>query len=107
MHVRQILEKKLTKEDLALIDSPGVTFTKPQNIADLTFGHYVRLFQHPQIWSKLDLKVDSGVLTGQLEEVRVIRNDVMHFDQDPMTPDELSTLKRTVRFMQQLFELLP
>jgi hypothetical protein len=63
-------------------------------IADLTFGEYVRLLQHPQIWAKLKLKVDCGTLTALLEEVRVIRNDVMHFDSDPMTPDELGTLSR-------------
>lgn len=31
----------------------------------------------------------------------------MHFDPDPMTPDELGTLKRAVRFMQELYRLLP
>jgi len=52
------------------------------------------------------LKIDCGTLTGLLEEVRLIRNDVMHFDPDPMTPDELGTLKRAVRFMQEIYELL-
>lgn len=105
LHVRQILEKKISGEDLVLVDWPSTMGNRPTSISALTFGHYVRLFQHPLIWSKLDLRIDSGVLTAQLEEVRLIRNDVMHFDQDPMTPDELSTLKRTVGFMQQLFEL--
>ncbi len=105
LHVRQILEKKITEEDLAAIEAPGTVISKPASISALTFGHYVRLFQHPQIWSKLGLKIDSVVLTAQLEEVRIIRNDVMHFDQDPMTQDELNTLKRTVGFMQQLFDL--
>ena len=67
----------------------------------------MRLLQHPQLWAKLNLKIDGGTLTGLLEEVRLIRNDVMHFDPDPMTPDELGTLKRSVRFMQELHELLP
>jgi hypothetical protein len=31
----------------------------------------------------------------------------MHFDPDPMTPDELGALKRSVLFMQELYELLP
>jgi hypothetical protein len=55
----------------------------------------------------LQLKIDAGVLTALLEEVRLIRNDVMHFDPDPMTADELSTLNRAVRFMQELYALLP
>jgi hypothetical protein len=70
-------------------------------------GQYVRLFQHPEIWAKLSLKIDATVLITMLEEVRIIRNDVMHFDPDPMTPDELTTLKQAVRFMRELYELLP
>jgi hypothetical protein len=46
-------------------------------------------------------------MTSQLEEVRVIRNDVMHFDPDPMTQDQLDALKNAAKFMQQLYELLP
>ncbi|MGH2507815.1 MAG: hypothetical protein ACRDHZ_10510 [Ktedonobacteraceae bacterium] len=42
------------------------------------------------------------MLTTLLEEVRTIRNDMMHFDPDPMTPDELGTLKRAVRLMQEV-----
>jgi len=46
-------------------------------------------------------------MISQLEEVRVIRNDVMHLDPDPMTADDLQTLKNTANIMQQLYELLP
>lgn len=107
LHVRQLLEQKMVSQDFEMLDSaPASAMHKPKSVADLTFGQYVRLFQHPQIWAKLDLKIDAGVLTALLEEVRVIRNDVMHFDPDPMTQDELGTLKRAVRFMQELYELL-
>ena len=107
LHVRQLLGEKICDKDFALLDGAPQSFQKPQNVADLSFGQYVRLFQHPQIWAKLELKIDAGVLTRLLEEVRVIRNDVMHFDPDPMTFEELKTLKRAVRFMQELYELLP
>ena len=60
--------------------------------------------EHPSVWPKLDLKIDSGVPTSLLDEVRTIRNDVMHFDPDPMTPDELAVLKRASRLMQELYE---
>ena len=66
----------------------------------------VRLLQQPNIWAKLNLNIDKGVLTMLLAEVREIRNDVMHFDPDPMTADELGILKRAARFMQEHYELL-
>jgi CBS domain-containing protein len=107
LHVRQLLQHKLTNTDFDVLDSPPPSIHKPQNVADLTFGQYARLFQHPKIWAKLNLKIDAGVLTTLLEAIRDIRNDVMHFDPDPMTADELYTLKRAVRFMQELDNLLP
>ena len=55
----------------------------------------------------MQLQIDKSELTKLLEEIRVIRNDVMHFDSDPMTHDELGTLKRAVRFMQDLYQLFP
>jgi hypothetical protein len=108
LHVRRLLGDKLSTVDFELLGSFALgPKNKPQTVADLTFGEYVRLLQHPQLWSKLNLRIDCGALTALLEEVRLIRNDVMHFDPDPMTPDELGTLKRSVRFMQELYELLP
>jgi CBS domain-containing protein len=103
LHVRQLLEHKVTAQDFDLLHLASPTSRKPVSVADLSFGEYVRLLQHPQIWAKVGLKIDAGLLTGLLENVRVIRNDVMHFDPDPMTHEELKTLKGTVRFMQELF----
>jgi hypothetical protein len=42
-----------------------------------------------------------------LEDVRKVRNDVMHFDPDPMTADELAILKSAVRLMQEVYTLAP
>jgi hypothetical protein len=87
--------------------TPDLPNKKLDSLADLSFGEYIRLFQHPDFWEKLSLKIDKTCLTDQLEEVRKIRNDVMHFDPDPMTSKQQETLKDAAKFMQQLFELLP
>ncbi len=107
LHVRSFLQGKIAANDFDLLIAPTSSSRGPGSIADLTFGEYVRLFQDPAVWAKLGLKIDSGVLTSLLEEVRVIRNDVMHFDPDPMTSEELTVLKRASRLMQELYELLP
>lgn len=107
LHIRRLLQPKITLSDLEAFVAPEDPNRKPKSVADLTFGEYVRLFQHPDIWEKVGLKIDKACLTGQLEEVRQIRNDVMHFDPDPMATKDLETLKKTAKFMQQLFELLP
>jgi hypothetical protein len=107
LHVRRILQRRLYAEDLRCLDSCSIPTRVSKQIADLTFGDYVRLVQIPHIFSKLNLPVDKAVLTDLLDGVRMLRNDVMHFDPDPMTPDQLATLKRAARFMQELFSLFP
>ena len=76
-------------------------------IERLSFGEYARLCQHPKIWEKLNLKLDKEEFTRLLEDVRTIRNDVVHFDPDPMTADQLRTLKQAASLMRDLSGLHP
>ena len=107
LHIRQLLQDKLSPDDLKSAVPDGTDFPAPASISDLSFGGYVRLLQKPDIWMKVSLSIDQGAMTAQLEQVRLIRNDVMHFDPDPLTSDQLDTLKNTSKFMQQLYALLP
>jgi CBS domain-containing protein len=107
LHVRRLLTGKVQASDLQILAAPNPTPRCIDGIGDLTFGDYVRLFQHPIIWPKLSLRIDGKELTTLLNDVRNIRNDVMHFDPDPMTNEELGTLKRAVRLLQELYQSLP
>jgi CBS domain-containing protein len=107
LHIRQLLQNKVFPEDLEWLGSADTTAPKPNSISDLSFGGYIRLVQRPQVWQRLALNIDKASLTKQLEDVREIRNDVMHFDPDPMTPKQLDVLMNAAKFMQQLYELLP
>jgi CBS domain-containing protein len=107
LHIRQLLEGKVSPEDFEWLASGDTTAPKPSSISDLSFGGYIRLIQRPEVWAKLALNIDQSSLTTQLEEVRQIRNDVMHFDPDPMTGKQLEVLKNASKFMQQLYDLLP
>ena len=107
LHIRQLLQDKVSAEDFEWLASADTTAPKPNSISDLGFGGYIRLVQRPQVWKRLALNIDQASLTKQLEEVRQIRNDVMHFDPDPLTTKQLDLLKNTAKFMQQLYELLP
>jgi CBS domain-containing protein len=90
LHIRQLLQEKVLSEDLDWLGSADTTAPKPKSISDLSFGGYIRLLQRPQVWVRLSLNIDQAALTAQLEEVRQVRNDVMHFDPDPMTAKQLN-----------------
>jgi hypothetical protein len=46
--------------------------------------------------------VDRGTFVRDLENVNTIRNDVMHFDPDGISPDDLEELRKTANFLQEL-----
>jgi hypothetical protein len=48
------------------------------------------------------LTIDRAVFIEQLESIRTVRNDVMHFDPDGPAPSDLEALRNFVRFMGQL-----
>jgi CBS domain-containing protein len=105
--VRRLMDGKFTKEDLAHAKDPSDTIRVVDNVSDLTFGEYVRLLQEPSRWSKLKLAIERSIFVKELEAVRVIRNDVMHFDPDPLPEADLLMLRRFSKFLQSLQNLVP
>jgi len=101
-HIRRILVKKFSASELAAARDPGDTERVVTEVADLTFGEYIRLLENPEHWKKLNLPIDREIFIKQLDRVREIRNDVMHFDPDPMPPDDLKCLRDLVQFFQRL-----
>jgi hypothetical protein len=72
------------------------------SVEDLSFGEYLRLLQVPGHWSRLGLKVEANVVLRRLEDVRKIRNAVMHFRSESATQSDLERLHKTVTFLASL-----
>jgi CBS domain-containing protein len=101
-HIRRLIDGKFTSEEVKSVCDPGDTGRDVQSVADLTFGEYVRLLENPGQWGKLHLHVDRNSFVKQLDRVREIRNNVMHFDPDGVADEELLTLRKFVLFLQTL-----
>ena len=91
LQVRRLLQRRLNTSDLSCLATAAPPTQAPKQIADLTFGQYVRLVQNPDISAKLNLGIDSSVLSKLLDNVRTIRNEVMHFDPDAGPTWDLET----------------
>ncbi|RIY37010.1 XRE family transcriptional regulator [Capnocytophaga canis] len=98
--IRLILNEKFLVEDLKNLCQQGEK--EPQYIDDLTFGQYIRLIEKPENWEKLNLKVDRSYVIKKLDEVREIRNDVMHFDTDGITEKQRENLVNMADFLTKL-----
>jgi hypothetical protein len=68
----------------------------------LTFGEYIRLLENDARWQKVHIAVDRVTFCKQLDDVRLIRNDVMHFDPDGIPPSDLDKLRHCAHFLQRL-----
>jgi CBS domain-containing protein len=100
-HIRGILNP-LSKAELTAAVDPSDSDREIEDVADLSFGEYLRLLTDKKVWSKLDLKLDQKTFTQHLEEIRKIRNDVMHFDPEGIAPDDMKGLRSMVTFLRQL-----
>ncbi len=103
-HIRQILTK-LEKDDLEKGKDERDTDRKIETVADLTFGEYLRLCQNPSTWTKLSLTIDRKKFCEYLENIKDIRNSIMHFDPDGLENTSIDTLRNFVRLLQTLRDL--
>jgi hypothetical protein len=101
-HIRRLIDGKFNSKDLAEAKDPADAGREVTRVSDLNFGAYVRLLEKPERWTKLGLSIDRSVFVQQLEKVRAIRNDVMHFDPDGPAPSDLETLRHFAHFMEEL-----
>jgi CBS domain-containing protein len=104
-HIRRILQKRFSLEDLKQAKDPEDTERVILSANDLSFGEYIRLLEEPDRWAKLGVKIDRKIFVSQLQDIRNIRNDVMHFDPDGISDEERKTLRKFSEFLRSLQQL--
>jgi CBS domain-containing protein len=101
-HVRRLIDGKFSLEELKAARDPNDANRKIENVANLTFGEYIRLLDKPANWARLGYDLSRTECTKQLREVGRIRNDVMHFHPDGISPEDMDLLRDTRKFLQEL-----
>jgi CBS domain-containing protein len=101
-HVRNLIADKFDAAELATVRDPADSGREIEDVSDLTLGEYIRLLENPKRWDQLDLKIDRKTFVDELKRIGRIRNDVMHFDPDGPSPDDLKTLRKFARFLGDL-----
>lgn len=100
--VRRLLHGKFTLTELTAAKASNEDARQIDTPADLTFGEYIRLIQSEVSWKKLKIEIDRVTFVAQLNRVREIRNDVMHFDPDGLDDDDLTFLREFAQFLKRL-----
>jgi hypothetical protein len=105
-HIRRLLNHNFSFEELASLRDHLDPARKISGIADLTFGDYVRLLESDERWQKLKLPIDRAVFCSELDKVRKIRNDVMHFDPAASREKSLKRLQFFSHFLRRLHTIV-
>ena len=101
-YLRGLVHRKFTVDEIkgALSHTGGgPPVSGPE---DLTLGGYCQMLGREELWNRLNLRLDRKEFVKQLDWVREIRNDVMHFDPDGVEPEDLKKLENLVRFFREL-----
>ena len=98
LHLRNLVSKFTLAEMKEASDDPD----RIEGSWDLNFGAYCRLLANRDRWDKLGLRVDRATFMRNLDQVREMRNEVMHFAPDGLDPDEVDKLERVAMFLRML-----
>jgi CBS domain-containing protein len=91
--LRSLIDEKLDLADIKAARDSKSDRREIESAADLTFGEYGRLLGSAANWAKLGLALDRVEFVNALDAVRKVRNDVVHFDPDPIGLENLETLR--------------
>jgi len=100
--LRRLIDRLFTVEELATIVDPADTERSAVSASDLTIGECARLLEEPARWSRLKWSLDRAIFIGQLHDIRLIRNEVMHFSPDPLDDEQIRKVELFLRSMRRL-----
>lgn len=73
---------------------------KLSSFDSLSIGDYLRILQNTDCWAKLQWPLDRRVFTQRLDEIRKIRNDLMHFNPDPVPVDAVDKIRNMISLLR-------
>ncbi len=97
--LRQLIARTFTLEEVtSLCDPDG---SRPvQSFDDLEMGDYQRVLENPDRWQKLGWPLDRATFIKRLDQLRVVRNNVMHFNPEPVPADAVEKLRYILKLLR-------
>jgi serine/threonine protein kinase/predicted transcriptional regulator len=97
--LRRIIEATFTIKTIEpLIDPDGLRGIS--SYGRLTMGDYQRILENPHCWTKLGWSLHRKIFCERLEKIAKIRNNIMHFNNDPLPGDVLAMLQNFINLLQ-------
>lgn len=101
-HLRNLLKEKILLKDLQTLCNENKTI---KSIDDLSFGDYIAIFSNREQWEKIGIVADQHTFIGKIEEIRSIRNDVMHFRPTGIDEEKISAIRNMIKYLRYITNL--
>ena len=99
--LRQLISRTFTLEEVTLLCDPDGS-RAIQSFDDLEMGDYQRVLENPDRWAKLGWPLDRTTFIKRLDELRVVRNNVMHFNPEPVSVGAVEKLRYILKWVRLL-----
>jgi CBS domain-containing protein len=97
--LRRLISRTFTLAEVtSLCDADGGRSV--QSFDDLEMGDYQRVLENPDCWAKLGWPLDRGRFIKRLDELRAIRNNVMHFNPEPVPVNTVDRLRYILKLLR-------
>jgi len=96
---RTITDNFTLDEVRAACDSDGDRAL--QSYDELTMGDYERLLQDGAHWASLDWPLDRTTFTARLSVLREVRNDLVHFNPDPIPDQTVGQIRHMIHLLRR------
>jgi CBS domain-containing protein len=100
--LRALIAQNFSIDELREAKNDADTSRKIEGVSDLTFGEYVRVLEPAKAWAKLKVHFARAPFLDDLKKVHELRNDVMHFDPDPLGDTEMALLRNFAAFLERV-----
>jgi predicted transcriptional regulator len=98
--LRRVISRTFTIEEIRPLC--GLSASRViESFDDLSMGDYQRVLENPVMWEKLGWPLDRAIFAKQLNELREIRNKVMHFNPDPLGADTKGKLRYALDLLHE------
>ena len=100
--LRMLIDEAFSREEMAEARDPRDDRRQIRSAADLSFGEYIRLVEARKNWNRLTLPLDRRVFVKLLNDVKDVRNEIMHFSPDDLSSDNLHKIDKLRKLLEQL-----
>lgn len=101
-HLRNLLKEKILLTDLQTLCNANKTI---KSIDDLSFGDYIAIFSNKEQWEKIGIVAEQDTFIDKIEEIRSIRNDVMHFRPTEIDAEKINTIRNIIKYLRYITNL--